>query len=134
MTFNPYQNPGNFNPYQQLDALRQQIAQPYQQPYMPQQQMQQQQQMPNFQLLIQQEIQRQLSGMVPQQAPALMPPAQPPGVAILSAIGGVLTQNDQLWLSGNLNGLPGFFNTADGRELIQLAIAGYKRHMGVPDE
>jgi hypothetical protein len=149
MTFNPYLPAGNFNPYQHLDALRQQLpgnqqqympTQQYQQPYTQQQQPQQMQpQIPNIQLLIQQEIQRQLSSVMPQQqAPMLMPPAQQqpqvsPGQAILSTIGGHLTQSDQIWLSNNLNGLPGFFNTQDGRELIQLAISGYKRHMGIEE-
>lgn len=141
MTYNPYMN--QLNPYQQLDALRQQAA-GIQQQYLPQQQyqqpyaqpvQQQQQQIPNIQLLIQQEIQRQLS-MAPQQQ-ALMPPAQPqvpPGIAIMQAVGNQMTVGDQQWLSANLNGLPGFFNTTDGRELVALAISGYKRHMGVLDE
>lgn len=144
MNYNPYAN--QLNPYQQLDVMRQQIAQQYQQPYMQQPGIPQgmpaqglqpaQQQVPNIQLLIQQEIQRQL-GMAPQQQQQqLMPPAQPqmsPGQAILSTIGGHLTQADQVWLSNNLNGLPGFFNTTDGRELIQLAISGYRKHMGAEE-
>lgn len=150
MTFNPYLQAGNFNSYQHLDTLRQQLPgnqqqfmapQQYQQPYAQQPPLQQMQpQIPNIQLLIQQEIQRQLSSVMPQQqqqAPMLMPPAQQPqispGQAILSTIGGHLTQSDQIWLSNNLNGLPGFFNTQDGRELIQLAISGYKRHMGIEE-
>lgn len=142
MNYNPYLNPLASNPYAQLDALRQQVQQPYtapQQQYPQQQYPQPYQQVPNIQQLIQQEIQRQIASMQPQYPQQqLMPPAQQqppvsPGVAILSAIGNVMTVGDQQWLSANLNGLPGFFNTADGRELVQMAISGYRKHMGAEE-
>ncbi|MDQ7104189.1 hypothetical protein REA38_11575 [Serratia sp. MF2] len=161
--FNPYLNQLSTAPYlQQLEGLKQQlqgIQQPYQQPYQQpqyqqpqyqqpyqqQQQMpqaQQQTQIPNFQLLIQQEIQRQLGAYQQQQGyqgalPMLAPPAAPPvppGAAILSAIGGVMTENDQRWLSANIGGLPAFFNTSDGKELVNLAISTYKKHCGINDD
>lgn len=145
MTYNPYMN--QLNPYQQLDALRQQAAGIQQQQYLPQQpytpQMPQQapqpvSPMPNIQALIQQEVQRQIAGMQPQYAPQqqLMPPAQPqvpPGIAIMQAVGNQMTVGDQQWISANLHAMPGFFNTPDGRELVQMALSSFKKHMGIEE-
>lgn len=121
------------NPYlQQLDAIRQQLQTP---------QFGVQQQQPpalNLQQIIQQEVQRQLQQ--PQYAqqqylPAPQPVQQvPPAVALLSAIGAQMTVGDQQWLSANIAALPGFFGTNDGKELVALAVSGFKRHMGVTDD
>ncbi|WP_140919037.1 hypothetical protein [Limnobaculum xujianqingii] len=127
-----FNNPYN-NPYQQLASLQSQL----QNPYMPAQQQYQQPTQPNIQQLIQQEVQRQIAGMQPQAQslpPAQQQPVISPGVAILSSIGGHMTIVDQQWLSNNLANLPGFFSTQDGKELVQLALAGFKKYLGVPDE
>ncbi|WP_058912851.1 hypothetical protein [Entomohabitans teleogrylli] len=126
------------NPAQYQQPYQNQYQQPFMQPQQaPQQQMPQP--VPNIQQLIQQEVQRQLS-LQQQPQPAVInqtpAPAQPahPAVAVLNSIGGQMTVNDQQWLSANLNGLPGFFATQDGKEVIQLALSGFKKHMGIADE
>lgn len=125
---NPYTNT-----YQQLASLQNQL-QGAQQPYtVPQMGLQQgaTQQIPNVQLLIQQEVQRQIANMQLQQPAMPMQPQVPPGVAIMQAVGNQMTINDQRWLSANLGDLPSFLGTQEGREVIHLALDGFRKYMGV---
>lgn len=50
---------------------------------------------------------------------------------LLSAIGENLSQDDQVWLSSNMEGLPDFLRTQEGKDVIDFVMESYKSYHGV---
>lgn len=76
-----------------------------------------------------QNIEAMIATAVQKQIAAIAPP-----VTIMAAIGGHLGIEDQRWVSANLNNFSQFLQTQDGREVVMLALDGFKNFCGVNNE
>ncbi len=73
---------------------------------------------PNIEQMINSAVQRQIA--------AIAPP-----VTIVSALGAGMSLEDQRWVSTNLNVLPVFLQSPEGREVIEITLDAFKKHCGI---
>ena len=66
-----------------------------------------------------------INAAVQRQIAAIAPP-----VTIVAAIGAGMSLGDQKWLNANLNSLPQFLQTPEGRDVIQITLDDYKKYHG----
>lgn len=71
----------------------------------------------NIESMIQAAVQRQIA--------AIAPP-----ITIMSALGAGMSVDDQKWVSANLNQLPAFLQTTEGKDLIGMTVDAFKTYCG----